>query len=105
MAVTRRQHLITTEAWPGTCRKCHRGVIAGVSEGLTVRVDPARCGLLDQAVAVVTGRLTYTLINRTLVQRVDRWSHWPVLAEHRCGWPLGTMATMAPATNQDQPPF
>jgi hypothetical protein len=104
MTRTRYRYLISTQARVKICPRCRSVILVGVSEGLTTRVDPLIAGRQDQAFAIITRRGVYTLINRTLVARVDPYGHWPVLIEHRCGQPIGQPPEPKSSTG-DRPPF
>jgi hypothetical protein len=100
-------YFITSTARARICPRCREPIVAGICEGLNVRVDPYPAEPIIQALAVVLGRGTYELINRTLWSHVDPNPYWPILIEHRCGRPL-TRYIPGPETStvaDDVPPF
>lgn len=79
-------HLITSRAKLGTCGSCGSMVIVGITEGLTVRVDPWSLDQLAEVVAIMLGRTTYTLdSSRRLVARCGGTLTGPALTDHVCG--------------------
>jgi len=82
------QHQVTTKAQPGLCpiKKCQAPVLAGVSEGLGVRVDIYEVSRGIEAVAILAGRETYSFFDGCLVRRRGNSPvSGPVLIEHVCG--------------------
>ena len=101
---------------PDVCPACRATVLIGITDGLTLRLDPARLDLPTEIAALADGRLTYDLHpDRHAVwrsaRRIRDWpDHHPVHATHACHRPLlDTGPVHAPTPVQvpasDAPPF
>ncbi len=79
-------HLVTTEAKARLCPRCAEPILVGVSQGLTVRVDPYPLAAELEVVAIIAGREVYSLHARMLVRRLGNSAvSGPLLVSHRCG--------------------
>lgn len=86
-------HMVSTEATPALCPRCHRLTLTAVSEGLSVRVDTTAMDADTEITTLLTGRVTYTFTAaRELVQRTPQritgsTLRGPVLPDHSCNQP------------------
>lgn len=110
------QHLVTTRAKVGTCPDCRRIVLAGVAEGLMVRLDPQPLNAHGELAARLAGRWTFDLsatgeiwyrCRFTITVRRHR-----VLADHECALPPpppehrdARIRGPAALADPDQPPY
>ncbi len=88
------RHLVST---PAQWRRCGCGelIIAALSEGLAVGVDPALVDSAQEFAALLAGRRSFDLItvgSRTELMHRDLWRQKsrndPVVLEHGCGRPV-----------------
>jgi hypothetical protein len=85
-----RDHLVSTPARPGLCRRCGAAILSGLDEGVLATVDAAPLDFVAEFAAVVAGRTTFALLGDGLARRdADRISGGlvgrGVHAEHCCG--------------------
>lgn len=76
------------------CRRCGRPILAGYSEGVFVRADPAPVDPAGELAAIQAGLATYDLQPLGLPRRPYLWQRtsfrilgkrkWQVLAQHVC---------------------
>jgi hypothetical protein len=102
----------TTGAWDKAqatrCPACHAPILTGLDDtvaAFTAAADPNHLTPADELTALLTARHTYRLHTtpRPALRRRDSWQiaghpagTVTVLAEHRCGQPLGTTPTNHP---------
>jgi hypothetical protein len=100
-------YLITSKARAACCPVCQEPVLLGVSEGLTVRVDPYPVAPDIELVAIIAGRQAFTLWAGQLVARaLNSPLPGPVLITHRCGYVLRVATSAAaPVPEAFVPPF
>lgn len=84
---------VTETYRPGVCPACKATVLVGITDGLTLHLDPARLDTPTEIAALTDGRRTYDLhpdrhaVHRGVIQiQADR-GH-PVHATHACHQPL-----------------
>jgi hypothetical protein len=98
---------MTTDAKLVRC-KCGDPVLKALDEGVWAVVDPWPAERLTEALAIITGRWTYTLTHGHLYRR-EGYAHGSlVLIQHRCGDPLtfpDPPATDTPTPATDTPPY
>lgn len=100
-------YLITSKARATCCPVCAEPVLLGVSEGLTIRVDPYPVATDIEILAIIAGRQAYTLWAGQLVARLgNSVLPGPVLITHRCGYILRVPTSTPPAAPEAfVPPF
>jgi hypothetical protein len=75
---------------PATARTCSCGaaIIAGLSEGVPVRVDVHALTVEGELAAILAGRMTFTLVGGALVHRdefrIKVSRKGPIFASHKC---------------------
>lgn len=101
------------------CPKCRAVVLVGLDDHVAAMTATADLDPLDpagEAQAWLTGRATYRLMDRGPRTQLRRRDHHAiaghpagvvtVVAEHRCGHPLGTPTpTSSPEATSDRVPF
>lgn len=110
------RHLISTPARVTSCPSCHGLVLAGIDQGLVVRVDPQPLSSFGELWARVAGRWTYDLGPRRelwlrTVHTIKVHRHL-VLADHVCGAGIPPPSHRGPgpppiirSSDSDTPPF
>lgn len=103
-----------------TCPRCGAPILVGLDAdraALTAHADITTVNAVGEALALLSGRPTYDLVNtggRKELSYRDEWNisgprKWPVLPEHRCGASLKAhVETIAPRfayVSPNEPPF
>jgi hypothetical protein len=98
---------MTTDAVLVRC-KCGAPVLKALDEGVWAVVDPWPADRFTEALAIITGRWTYTFTHRHLYRR-EGYAHGSlVLIQHKCGGlltapRLRALDATTPAT--ESPPY
>lgn len=83
------RHLVSTPASRTVCGRCDTPLLTGWAEGILARVEAAELDRAGEIVALIQGRITYSLIGGELVDRDaarirSPQQKWSVHAEHKC---------------------
>lgn len=106
-------------AQPGTCPRCHAGVLTGPDDdfaAVLATVDPQPIPAADEWLALLAGRPTYTLDARGLQGVLNARTHWAIRANneralyvaHECGQLMRSVqcaSELPDATDSDVIPF
>jgi hypothetical protein len=103
--MSRHDVWITTDAKLVVCR-CGAVALRGWAEGISIMVEPWPADRVTEAIALLDGRWTFTMIQRQLYRREGSTFPGPVMVQHACGHVLTrTPPVPPPKDDPDIPPF